>query len=73
MTMMALSNFQALGAVCNLSFGQLGKCIYNPDNPSGGKQVWMHHLIEFEESMNKPTQEPTCKPINDLMIEQMNN
>jgi hypothetical protein len=28
---------------------------------SEGKQFWVNHLIEFEQSMSKPTNEPSCK------------
>jgi hypothetical protein len=35
----------------------------------GGKQVWVNHLIEFEELMNKPTHKLTCKPTYDLSID----
>jgi hypothetical protein len=42
-------SFQALVAICNLFFGKLAP---------GGKQVWVNHLIEFDEPMNKLTYKP---------------
>jgi hypothetical protein len=32
-------------------------------SPVAGNQVWVNHLIQFEESMSKPMNEPSCKPI----------
>jgi hypothetical protein len=29
-----------------------------------GSQVQVNHLIRFEESMSKPTNEPGCKPMH---------
>jgi hypothetical protein len=35
---------------------------------SGGKLIWVNHLIEFVEWMNKPVCKPTPKPTNELSI-----
>jgi hypothetical protein len=48
-------------------------------SPLAGNQVWVNHLIQFENSMSKPTNESSCKPIfktnqkKDLDAELLNN
>jgi hypothetical protein len=43
-------------------------------SPVAGNQVLVNHLIQFEESMSKPTNEqssePICKPTNDQINDQ---
>jgi hypothetical protein len=37
-------------------------------SPVAGNQVWVNHLIQFDKSMSKPTNQPSCKsqkPTND--------
>ncbi len=36
------------------------------------KQDWVNHLVEFEESMSKPTNEPSCEPVHKPTNDQMN-
>jgi hypothetical protein len=43
-------------------------------SPVAGNQVWVNHLIQFEESMSKPTNEPSrkaiCEPTNNQINDQ---
>jgi hypothetical protein len=42
-----------------------------------GTQVWINHVIQFDEPMSKPTKiptrEPVCKPTNDQINDQTTN
>ncbi len=38
-----------------------------------GNQVWVNHLIRFEESMSKPTNEHSSEPISKPTNDQMND
>ncbi len=65
--MPALSKLLVLLAIFLLT-SHVNSCMIL-SSASGGKQVWVDHLIEFEEPMNKPTCKSTCKPTNDLSID----
>ncbi len=62
--MMALSKLLVLLAI----FLLVNACMIL-SSASGGKQIRVNHLIEFEKPMNKPTRESACKPTSDLSID----
>jgi hypothetical protein len=65
--MLALSKLLVLLAIFLLT-SQVNACMIL-SSVSGGEQVRVNHLIEFEEQMNKSTCESACKPTNDLLID----
>ncbi len=65
--MTALSKLLVLLAIFLLT-SHVNACMIL-SSASGGKQVWVNHLIEFEEPMNKPTHKSTCEQTNDLSID----
>jgi hypothetical protein len=40
-------------------------------SPVAGNQVWVNHLIQFEDSMSKLTKEPSSEPISKSTNDQM--
>jgi hypothetical protein len=72
--MTALSKFLVLLAIFLLA--KLGDAFINLSS-AAGYLVRVNHLIQFVESMRKPTNEPSiepaCKPTNDQMNDQTSN
>ena len=46
-------SFEVLGAIDNLSFSKLFKCIHTSLS-SAGNQVWVNHLTRLQQSMSDP-------------------
>jgi hypothetical protein len=57
-------SFEVLGAIDNLSFGKLFKCIHTSLS-SAGNQVWVNHLTQLQQPMSDPTNESSHEPIFD--------
>ncbi len=61
------SSFKVLGAASNLCFSTLRKCIHLHEFSAGENQSWANHLIQLEEQMLKPTNQPSHEPSNEQM------
>ena len=42
-------------------------------SPVAGNQVWVNHLIQFQQPMRDPKNEPSREPIRELTNDQMND